>query len=131
MSRPTAPAVRSSKKPTRTGEGRSPHACGWFSPIAAELKDVFPHSCAAEIASRAGRSVSVAEKWLNGSVSPDGEALARLLRSDIGDLVHEALIASVKAPWADNLRAVREIARLRQQQADTARRLAALEGNIR
>jgi hypothetical protein len=30
-----------------------------------------------------------------------------------------------------NLRAVREIARLRQQQAGTARRLAALEGNIR
>src|SRR4051794_11779924 len=115
MSRPTAPANRPSKTPTRTDEGRFPHACGWFSPIAAELKHIFPHNCAAETASRAGRSVSVAEKWLGGSVAPDGEALARLLRSDIGDLVHEALIANVKSPWADNLRAVREIARLRQQ----------------
>ncbi|UGY14173.1 hypothetical protein HAP48_0037295 [Bradyrhizobium septentrionale] len=61
---------------------------------------------------------------------PDGEALTRLLRSDIGDRVHDAMIAGVKSPWAENVRAVREIARLRKQQADTAQRLAALERGI-
>ena len=131
MSAAKTPPRSLSKTATRTDEGRSPQPCGWFSPIVPELKKIFQHSCAAEVATRAGRSISVAEKWLSGSVSPDGEALARLLRSDIGDIVHDALIAGVKAPWAVNLRKVRELARLRQEQADIARRLAALEGDIR
>lgn len=122
---------RASKTTTRIVDGRFPHPCGWFSSTALELKDIFKTNCAAEVAHRSGRSVSVVERWLSGKGAPDGLALATLLRSDIGDLVHEALIASVKSPWADNIRAVREIAKLRQQQADTARRLSALESNIR
>jgi DNA-binding transcriptional regulator YiaG len=120
-----------SKTATRSDEGRFPHPCGWFSSTALQLKQIFSQNCAAEVAHRSGRSVSVVERWLSGKGAPDGKALATLLRSDIGDLVHEALIASVKSPWADNIRAVREIAKLRQQQADTSRRLEALEGNIR
>jgi hypothetical protein len=96
-----------------------------------ELQSLFPRDTAAEIAHRAGRSISVAERWISKRCAPDGQALAALLRSDVGDVVHAALIASVKSPWADNLRAVREIAKLRQQQADAARRLEALERGIR
>lgn len=121
----------SSTAPARKIAGRSPQGCGWFSPILLELRRIFINrSVAKEVASRAGRSVKVVEKWLSGKVSPDGEALTRLLCSDIGDIIHDAMIANVKAPWAANVRAVREIARLRQQQADTARRLAALERGI-
>lgn len=130
MTRTVAPARKLSKKPTRTDAGRSPHECGWFFPIVAELKDIFERDCAAEVAMRAARDIKTVERWLSGKVSPDGEALARLLRSDIGDRIHDALITGVQAAWAKNHRTVREIARLRQQQADAARRLAALEGNI-
>jgi hypothetical protein len=120
-----------SKTAPRADAGRSPQPCGWFSPIVAELKKIFPRNCSAEVAHRAGRHITIAERWLSGKGAPDGQSLANLLRSDVGDLVHQALIASVKSPWADNLRAVREIAKLRQQQVDTSRRLAALEVNIR
>jgi hypothetical protein len=96
-----------------------------------ELQKLFPRDSAAEIAHRSGRSVKVVERWLARKGAPDGQALAALLRSDVGDAVHAALIASVRSPWADNLRAVREIAKLRQQQADAARRLEALERGIR
>lgn len=131
MTRTVRPARALSKTASITAAGKNPHRCGWFSPIAKELQKIFPRGCTAEVAHRAGRSISVVERWLSGKVDPDGEALARLLCSDIGDRVHDALIASVRAPWADSVRAVREIARLRQQQADTARRLAALETDIR
>jgi hypothetical protein len=97
------------------------------------LRDIFPRNCAAETAHRAGCSISVAERWLSpkASAAPGGRHFAALLRSDVGDRLHAALIASVKSPWADNLRAVREIAKLRQQQAEATRRLEALERGIR
>ncbi len=131
MTRSVKPAQGQSNHGTRKPAGRIPQTCGWFSPIAAELQEIFLNrGVTKEVAFRSGRSVKVVEKWFSGKVSPDGEALARLLCSDIGDRVHDAMIAGVKAPWAQNIRAVREIARLRKQQADTARRLAALEGGI-
>jgi hypothetical protein len=131
MTRTAGSNPRVSKKPARTDAGGFPHSCGWFLPILLELQNLFPRDTAAEIAHRAGRSISVAERWIGKRCAPDGQALAALLRSDVGDAVHAALIASVKSPWADNLRAVREIAKLRQQQADAARRLEALERGIR
>lgn len=121
----------SSTSATRKVAGKNPHICGWFSSIALELRRIFINrSLVKEVSARAGRHPSVVEKWFAGKGSPDGEALTRLLCSDIGDVIHDAMIANVKAPWAANVRAVREIARLRQQQADTARRLAALERGI-
>jgi hypothetical protein len=95
-----------------------------------ELQRVFRRNFAKEIALRAGVDVTTVERWRSGDTAPGGLALARLLRSDVGDVVHDALIAGVQAPWAKNRRAVSEIARLRQQQADAARRLAALESKI-
>ncbi|OKO73609.1 hypothetical protein [Bradyrhizobium sp. NAS96.2] len=131
MTRSVKPAQGQSNYGTRKIAGRIPQTCGWFSPIAAELQRIFLNKgVTKEVAFRSGRSIKVVEKWFAGKVSPDGEALARLLCSDIGDRVHDAMIAGVKAPWAQSVRNVREIARLRAQQADTARRLAALERGI-
>lgn len=120
-----------SKRRNRADAGQIPQECGWFLPVALELKRIFGRKCPREIVARTGCDISTAERWLGGHTSPSGEALARLLRSDIGDRVHDALIEGVQAPWAKSVRSVREIARLRQQQNDTARRLAALESNLR
>jgi hypothetical protein len=130
MSAKLAKRADLSKKSARENAGQNPQECGWFAPIAQELKAIFGRKCAGEVSFRSGADISNVERWLAGKTAPSGTALARLLRSDIGDRVHDALIAGVQAPWAKNHRTVREIARLRQQQAEAARRLAALEGNI-
>jgi hypothetical protein len=125
MTRTVARAADLSKHPTRTDAG----GFEWFDAIARELKDLFPRKTAVETAFRAGCDVSNAEPWLSGKTAPNGEALARLLCSDVGDRLHVALIENVHTRWAEQRRAELEAAQLRQQQAEIARRLAQLESD--
>jgi hypothetical protein len=119
-----------SKKGTDEKIGRSRRSHLWFAPVIADLRGIFPKKLAQNLASRAGRHTRICEFWIAGTGAPDGEALARLICSDIGDRVLDALTADCKHPWAENVRRTHEVARLRKQAAETARRLAALEEGL-
>lgn len=123
------PINRSADTDKKIGRCRSGDR--WFDAVIDELTLIFPRKLAFELAMRAGRPKRVVELWLEGRAAPNGEALAALIRSDIGDRVLLALTAGCNHPWADNVRATHEIARLRKQQAESARRLAELERGIR
>lgn len=127
MSATTTKTRGLSKKATRADAGKIPHACGWFQSVIDDLGPFFRRNLAVEISSRAGRSVSVAERWISGKGAPDGEALATLLNSDIGDRVWLAMTRSSLHPWRKRLKRQIEISELRDQQRETARRLEALE----
>ena len=111
--------------------GRSRRSHQWFAPVIDELALIFPKKLAFNLASRAGRHVRQAEFWIAGTTATDGEALARLICSDVGDKVQDALTRDCQQPWAEDARRTRELARLRKQQSDTARRLRALEEGLR
>jgi hypothetical protein len=123
------PIKRSADTDNSIGKCRS--GGHWFDAVIDELTPIFPRKLAFELAMRAGRPKRVVELWLEGRAAPNGEALASLIRSDVGDRVLLALTAGCSHPWADNVRATHEIARLRKQQAESARRLAELERGIR
>jgi hypothetical protein len=131
MTRSSPIRPKLSKKLTDKKIGRSRPFDRWFDPVIDDLSLIFPHKLALELAVRARRPQRVCELWLAGRASPNGEALAALICSDVGDRVLLALTAGCPHPWAENARAVHEISKLRKQQAEAARRLEALERGIR
>lgn len=131
MTRPSAPRAKLSKPPTDKKIGRTRSFDRWFDPVIDELSLIFPHKLALELAVRARRPKRVCELWMQGRSAPNGEALAALICSDVGDRVLLSLTARCPHPWAENNRAVHEISKLRKQQAEADRRLKALEQGIR
>lgn len=126
MTRKLAADRAPSNKATRTDAGNSSAEVAWFAPIACELREIFTSKVAAETAFRAAVDISTAERWLAAKTAPQGEALARLLCSDIGDRLHAALIENVHTPWAEARRAELTRAKLLREREELDRRLAAL-----
>lgn len=123
--------AKPAKSGTDSGIGKDRSCHQWFAPVLEEFCRIFPKKTPTHIASRAGRSIRVCEIWLSGKGAPDGIALARLIRSDVGDRVLLALTADCQHAWAENVRTTHEISKLRKQQAEAAARLAALERGMR
>lgn len=130
----TKPTYRSGKEPAKSSAGKvggkSRHACRWFAPVLAELKLIFPQKLAAELHVITNRHPRVCEKWISGAVVPDGEAMAALQNSRVGDRVFLALTKGCAEPWRKKLNRQIEISQLRDMQRETAARLAALEGDL-
>jgi hypothetical protein len=129
----TKPAYRKGSGSAKAGAeenlGTSRRDHRWFAPVLAELRKVFRQKLAAELALIANRSTRVCEDWIATPPrgAPDGEALAALLNSRIGDVVLLALTRSCAEPWRKKLHRQLEIAQLLDQQRETAARLAALQ----
>lgn len=112
------------------GKSRRDHR--WFAPALVELRKVFKQKLAAELALIANRSTRVCEDWIATPPrgAPDGEALAAIQNSRVGDIVFLALTKGSAEPWRKKLNRQIEISQLRDQQRETAARLAALEGDL-
>lgn len=129
----TKPAYRKGTGNAKTGAdenlGNSRRDHRWFAPVLVELRKVFRQKLAAELALIANRSTRVCEDWIATPPrgAPDGEALAALLNSRIGDIVTLSLTRSCAEPWRKKLGRQLEIAQLQDQQRETAARLAALQ----
>jgi len=130
----TKPAYSSGKGATKAlagkDAGKSRQACRWFAPVLAELKLIFPKKLVAELVLITNRHPRVCEKWVSGQVVPDGEAMAALQNSKVGDRVFLALTKGCAEPWRKKLNRQIEISQLRDMQRETAARLAALEGDL-
>lgn len=109
------------------GKSRRDHR--WFAPALAELRKVFKQKLAAELAACANRSTRVCEDWIATPPrgAPDGEALAALLNSRVGDVVWKHLTKACAEPWRKKLNRQMELSQLIDQQRDTAARIAALQ----
>lgn len=109
------------------GNSRRDHR--WFAPALVELRKVFKQKLAAELALIANRSTRVCEDWIATPPrgAPDGEALAALLNSRVGDIVWRAVTRSCAEPWRKKLNRQMEISQLIEQQRETAARLQALQ----
>lgn len=127
MTRPSPTRARLSKNRTDQTIGRDRSNDRWFAPVISALSREFPKKLAHVLADHAHRPVRVCELWLQGRQSPNGEALAALIRSPIGDKVLAALTSDCEFDWIARDRKVRRIARIRQLQAEQARELRELE----
>ncbi|MGY3527720.1 hypothetical protein [Bradyrhizobium sp. USDA 4452] len=94
------------------------------------LEKRFRSDFAWEMHIRTGRSERDCYRWKTGKAAPDFEAVDRLINSDIGDLVLLTMTSGNNQAWARALRRTHEISKLRSLQADTQRRLEALERGI-
>lgn len=128
---PASKAMRAGKSnpaaEENSGKGRRNHR--WFAPVAAELKRIFPRKTAQEIALLANRSDRVCEDWIANPArgAPDGEAMAALLNSRVGDRLWLALTKASASPWRKKLARQIEISELLDQQRATQERLEALQ----
>ena len=125
--RPSAkqPAPRGDKVAPTKGRSRD-----WWAPVLQFLQVRFKVGFAWEMHVRTGRDPRICKKWKTGKHAPDGEALAALINSDVGDEVIRILTKDNRQAWARALRRTHEIAKLRSVQAETQRRLEALERGI-
>ncbi|ODM77770.1 hypothetical protein [Bradyrhizobium elkanii] len=125
---------RNSARPAKNGTdkliGKHRRSHRWFEPIALTFRHNFPKKTAEVLADLAGRDVRVAEIWLSGTGSPNGEALARLIDSKHGDLVVQALTGGSRHSWVARYERTQEIAKARDELEAAQRRLASLERGL-
>jgi hypothetical protein len=102
----------------------------WFDAVIDELRPIYRHKFAMNLALKADVTERIARLWMQGKRQPGGAALVELLCSDIGDVVHLALTRGVTHPWRRNLGRQHQIISIKRETKDAARRLAALEEDI-
>lgn len=76
------------------------------------------------------RKVRPAELWLDGSRAPSGEALARMIASEHGDLVIRALTQGSGQVWVRRHRRIETLAQARAELEAAQRRLSEAERGI-
>lgn len=104
---------------------------GLFAPIMRRMRRSRPSKVALELSAITGRSVRTAERWLAGSLTPDGDATLALFLSDMGPAFLEAVTEQLpparrEAFWRE-MGAAWKRADLRARQDALAREMAALE----
>lgn len=107
------------------GKSRSDHR--WFAPVLDELRVIFPHKLAPNLALLANRHERICEKWIGGHGTPDGEALTALLNSPFGDRLFLALTRGSTEPWRKKLNRQIEISRVLDKQRELQAELDALQ----
>lgn len=88
---------------------------------------VLPHKTAVEIARRTDVSPRAAEYWLQGRCGLSADALAALLRSDVGYEILEGLIGEAKPDWWRTFKRTVELSKLRALQEEQRRVIERLE----
>ncbi|WP_276200337.1 hypothetical protein [Chelatococcus sp. XZ-Ab1] len=78
--------------------------------VCALARRLWPRKTQHHLAARAGTSHRSAEKWLTGECGLSADALANLIRSDVGIDVLEGLMGDVKPSWWPEFRAQARIA---------------------
>lgn len=94
--------------------------------LAALARSLWPTKAAHQLAARAGVSHRTVEFWFARDSTPSGEALAELLRSDIGMQVLEGLLGDEKPSWWAAVHRAHSLDKLERQAAEVAAALAAL-----
>lgn len=88
---------------------------------------VWPRKTAAELSVRTGTGVRACEYWLARQTDMSADALAGLLRSDVGLEVLEAIIGDARPVWWRQFARTIELSRVRKSQDEARRRLERLE----
>ena len=130
MSRLSGAAAAKSKKPTDHSIGQDRSTDRWFLPIARIFRENFPRKTAGVLAELAGRDIRLAELWLAGDRSPNGEALARMIASRHGNLVIQALTRGSGQVWVRRHLRIEQLAQARADIEAAQRRLAEAERGI-
>lgn len=90
--------------------------------IASAAKGLWRNKVAVELAERSGVSVRTAENYLAGDRDMNGNALVRLLQSDVGPAFLTAMIAELppsrQVAWREELGRAAKRARLLQELAE-------------
>lgn len=126
--RRTIAAAKRSKSAAAKVSGKSRCDHRWFLPVLEELERLFPEKTAQNLAVLANRHQRVCETWIARKGAPDGEAMAALQNSRVGDRVWLALTKASAEPWRRRLnRQIEFISDVAEQRRALDQRLAALE----
>ncbi len=129
MTRPSPTNGKLSKTGTDHSIGKYRSIDRWFSRVVDALRREHPDKLAQTLADYAQRPQRVCELWLAGRQSPNGAALASLIRSPIGRIVLDAITAGAEAEWIARDRKARRLLTIHEREAELRREKAqALEG---
>lgn len=91
---------------------------------------LFKSKTAANLAARADVSTRACEYWLARKTDMSADALANLLRSDVGFEILERIMGNARPVWWKQFRAAKAIGAARQEQAELKRRTAEQDERI-
>lgn len=92
-------------------------------------RKLWPAKTARHLSSRAAVSERAAEQWLSGTTGLSGDALAELLRSDVGLHVLEEVMADARPGWWPEFKQSVRIEQLERRLAATADEIAQLRAD--
>lgn len=95
-----------------------------------KLHDLFGDKLAAEIACRSGTSVRAAEHVIYGRNGFSFSAGVNLIRSDIGDMVVDALMCDPVPSWYAQQKLVLDIAEAERRAIESKNQLASLRRDL-
>lgn len=124
MTRPSPTNAKLSKTGADHSIGKYRSIDRWFSRVVDALRREHPDKLAQMLADYAQRPQRVCELWLAGRQSPNGAALASLLRSPIGGIVLEAITAGAEAEWIARDRRARRLLTIHEREAELRREKA-------
>lgn len=98
--------------------------------VASVARRLFPNKTARNLASRAGTTHRAAEFWLAQHTGMSAEALAEILRSDIGRDVLEGIMGEARPSWWPAFKADLLMADLERREADNRAAIEELRREI-
>lgn len=114
-----------------TGGGDSRNTLRPIDAVIRVLRALWQRKNAAEIASRTGSSLRACEYWLARKTDMSADALAQLLRSDVGLDVLQAIIGEARPVWWRQFARTVEIGRHRKAIQDQRRLIEAQEERLK
>lgn len=98
--------------------------------VATIARRLWPVKTARQLSARAGVTHRSAEFWLSGQTGMSADALAELLRSDVGLDVLEALMGPAKPSWWPAFSARVRLSQLASDAEDNQRAIEALRARL-
>lgn len=98
--------------------------------VAGVARRLFPIKTARNLASRCSVTHRAAEAWISGQTGMSADALAELLRSDVGLEVLEAIVGPAKPTWFVQFSNRVRLQQLAAQAEDNTRAIEAIRARL-
>ncbi|MGY3689972.1 hypothetical protein ACVIGA_000052 [Bradyrhizobium sp. USDA 3240] len=119
--------VGNAKKRTGQLAGQKRPAGRTIAPAMQVFRRLFPHQTAAELAIRTGAEIRHCERCLAGDRDLGSAFQAKLLQSDVGDKILDAIMGEARPAWWVGFKKQLELSKLVKAQAELGRQIESMQ----
>ncbi|MBR0695976.1 hypothetical protein [Bradyrhizobium lablabi] len=120
-------SARKAKKGTGHLAGRSRPDGRTIAPAMEVFRDLFPQQTAAELAIRTGADIRHCERCLGGYRDLGSGFQAKLLQSDVGDKILEAIMGEARPAWWIGFKKQLELSKLVKAEAELRKQIETMQ----